>query len=159
MATDFAMPVQPFTASPSQDSMDTHHGRDLCCTKYSSQQMSPINSATATPNNASPTSPRTGPPHMPLHTRQLRPPKSPLYVPAVLRPTDPPRRVVKPSPLTPPHSMQSSFDSLDNERTLSRQSTGDSERFSLGATTESEWSTEGLGKVTAMPTRGHWKVC
>jgi len=157
MATDFAMPVQPFTASPSQDSMDTHHGRDLCCTKYSSQQMSPINSATATPNNASPTSPRTGPPHMPLHTRQLRPPKSPLYVPAVLRPTDPPRRVVKPSPLTPPHSMQSSFDSLDNERTLSRQSTGDSERFSLGATTESEWSTEGLGKVTAMPTRGHWK--
>jgi hypothetical protein len=151
MATDFAMPVQQFTASPSQ------------YTLYSSQAqpISPVNSATTTPNNASPTSPRTGPPaHIPAHTRQLRPPKSPLYVPAVLRPTDPPRRVLKQSPSTPPHSKDNSFDSLENARTLSRRSTGDSAKFGLGAITEAEWSTtEGLGKVTAPPTRDHWKVC
>lgn len=150
MATDFAMPVQQFTASPSQ------------YTLYSSQsqQISPVNSATATPNNASPTSPRVGPPvHLPAHTRQLRPPKSPLYVPAVLRPTDPPRRVLKQSPLTPPQSQDSSFEDLENARTLSRRSTGDSGKFGLGAITEAEWSTEGLGKVTGPPTRDHWKVC
>jgi hypothetical protein len=148
MATDFAMPVQQFTASPSQ------------YTLYSSQtqQISPINSATATPNNASPTSPRAGPPLLPAQTRQLRPPKSPLYIPAVLRPTDPPKRVAKPSPLTPPQSINSSFDDLENARTLSRRSTGDSGKFGLGAITEAEWSTEGLGKVTALPTREHWKV-
>ena len=149
MATDFAMPVQQFTASPSQ------------YTLYNSQtqQISPINSATATPSNASPTSPRAGPPpHLPVHTRQLRPPKSPLYVPAVLRPTDPPKRVMKASPLTPPQSMSSSFDDLEDARTLTRRSTADSGKFGLGAITEAEWSTEGLGKVTAVPTREHWKV-
>ena len=148
MATDFAMPVPQFTASPSQ------------YTLYSSQtqQISPINSATATPSNVSPTSPRGGPPHLPAHTRQLRPPKSPLYIPAVLRPTDPPKRLAKPSPLTPPQSMHSSFDDLENARTLSRRSTGDSGKFGLGDITEAEWSTEGLGKVTALPTREHWKV-
>lgn len=150
MASEFAMPVQQFTASPSQYAL------------YNSQtqQISPINSATATPNNASPTSPRVQvpAPHLPAHTRQLRPPKSPLYVPAVLRPTDPPRRVARQSPLTPPQSSNSSFDNLENARTLSRRSTGDSGKFGLGAITEAEWSTEGLGKVTALPTREHWKV-
>src|SRR6187402_1854884 len=115
MATDFAMPVQQFTASPTQ------------YTLLNSQHTSPINSATATPHNASPTSPRaSAPAHLPAHTRQLRPPKSPLYVPAVLRPTDPPRRVTRQSPLTPPHSNDNSFDDLENARTLSRRSTGDS---------------------------------
>jgi hypothetical protein len=147
MATDFAMPVQQFTPSPSQ------------YTLYNSQQTSPINSATGTPNDTSPTSPRTGPPpHLPAHTRQLRPPKSPLYVPAVLRPTDPPRRVTRSSPLTPPQSMHNSFDDLDNARTLSRRSTADSGKFGLGQITEAEWSSEGLGKVTALPTREHWKA-
>src|SRR3954454_15908334 len=99
MATDFAMPVQQFTASPTQYSL------------FNSQQTSPINSATATPSNTSPTSPRAGvPPHLSAHTRQLRPPKSPLYVPAVLRPTDPPKRTARQSPLTPPHSKSNSFD-------------------------------------------------
>jgi hypothetical protein len=149
MASEFAMPVQQFTASPSQQTLFNS----------TTQQISPINSATATPNDASPTSPRAGPPaHIPAHTRQLRPPKSPLYVPAVLRPTDPPRRVTRQSPLTPPQSSNNSFDDLENARTLSRRSTGDSGKFGLGAITEAEWSTEGLGKVTALPTREHWKV-
>lgn len=151
MATEFAMPVQQFTASPSQYTL---YGTQ-------SQQISPVNSENATPNNHSPTSPRTSllPSYMPPLGRQLREPRSPLYVPAVLRPTEPPRRVTKPSPLTPPQSTHNSFDDLENARTLSRRSTGDSGKFGLGAITEAEWSTEGLGKVTALPTRDHWKVC
>jgi len=148
MATDFAMPVQQFTASPSQSQYTLYNSQ--------SQPISPINSASATPKNASPTSPRTTlPPHLAAHTRQLRPPKSPLYVPAVLRPTDPPKRISRPSPLTPPQSMHGSFDELENARTLNRRSTGDSGKFGLGAITEAEFSSEGLGKVTALPTREH----
>lgn len=142
------MPVPQFTASPSQYTLFNSQ----------SQQTSPVNSAAPTPNNSSPTSPRTGlPPHLPAHTRQLRPPKSPLYVPAVLRPTDPPKRVTRQSPLTPPQSHSNSLDDLENARTVSRRSTGDSGKFGLGAITEAEWSSEGLSKVTAMPTREHWK--
>jgi hypothetical protein len=55
--------------------------------------------------------------------------------------------------------MHNSFDDLENARTLSRRSTGDSGKFGLGAITEAEFSSEGLGKVTALPTREHWKVC
>lgn len=151
MATDFAMPVQQFTASPTQSQYTLYNNQ--------SQQTSPINSATATPKDSSPTSPRAvAPPHLPAHTRQLRPPKSPLYVPAVLRPTDPPRRA-RQSPLTPPDSNSNSFDDLDDARTLSRRSTGDSAKFGLGEIVEAEYSIEGLGKVTALPTRDHWKVC
>jgi hypothetical protein len=144
MATEFVMPVQHFQSSPTQTQYSLYSSQ--------SQQTSPVNSATATP-----TSPRSAiPPHLPIHTRQLRPPKSPLYVPAVLRPTDPPRRA-KPSPLTPPQSMHSSFEDLENTGGLSRRSTGDSGK--LFVIDEAEFSTEGLGKVTALPTRDHWKVC
>jgi hypothetical protein len=55
--------------------------------------------------------------------------------------------------------MHSSFDDLENASTLTRSSTGDSGKFGLGAITEAEWNVEGLGKVTALPTRNHWKVC
>ncbi|PSS22498.1 hypothetical protein M430DRAFT_98942 [Amorphotheca resinae ATCC 22711] len=141
------MPVQQYTASPSQYALYNPQSR----------QISPTSSATATPSNSSPTSPRTGAPALlPSHTRQLRPPKSPLYIPAVLRPTDPPKRAAK-SPLTPPASIHNSIDSLENARTHSRRLTGDSGKFDLGSITETEYSTEGLGKVTALPTREHWK--
>lgn len=150
MATDFAMPVQQFTSSP------THYA---LYNSQQSQQISPTNSANATPYETSPTSPRTvAPVHLPAQTRQLRPPKSPMYMPAVLRPTDPPKRVMRNSPLTPPTSTHSSFDDTENARSLRRQSTGDSGKFVLGAIDEAEVS-EGLGKVTALPTRDHWKVC
>lgn len=57
--------------------------------------------------------------------------------------------------------MHNSFDDLENARALSRRSTGgDSGKFGLGAITEAEFSSEGLGKITADPvTREHWKVC
>ncbi|KAL3424759.1 FYVE-type zinc finger-containing protein C9B6.03 [Phlyctema vagabunda] len=151
MATEFAMPVQQFTSSPSSAQFTIPGAH--------SQQISPVDSATATPSNHSPTSPRTSfPSYLPQGmARQLRTPRSPLYVPAVLRPTDAPRRPVKSSPLTPPHSKHNSFDDAENIKALSRRSTGDSGKFGLGAITEAEWSTEGLGRVTGPPSRGHWK--
>ncbi|CAG8974371.1 hypothetical protein HYALB_00010622 [Hymenoscyphus albidus] len=150
MATSFAMPVQQFTTSPTQYTLYNQQSQH-------SQQTSPINSAEATPSNASPTSPRSAlPPHFSAPNQQLRPPKSPLYVPAVLRPTDPPKRVARSSPLTPPQSMHSSFDDLDNARKLNRRSTDD-KTLTLGSIVEAEWSDQGFGKVTALPTREHWK--
>jgi len=129
---------------------------------YRAQQISPVNSASATPLNVSPTSPRITNqlPYLPLHTRQLRPPKSPLYVPAVLRPTE---RPVRQSPLTPPRSVHGSLDSLDGSeagRTLSRRSTGESmKKAGLGRLVEDERTGEsGLDAVTGLPTREHWKV-
>jgi len=150
MATEFQMPA-PATQYTQSPSHYTLYGTQ-------SQPISPISSATATPRNGSPTSPRSAVSHLSVHSQQLRPPKSPLYVPAVLRPTEPPvRRVAKPSPLTPPQSMNSSFDSLQNVKPLSRRSTGDSGKFGLGKITENEWAVQGLPKVTDTPTRSHWK--
>ncbi|KAI9874505.1 MAG: hypothetical protein M1830_009675 [Pleopsidium flavum] len=129
---------------------------------YGAQQISPVSSASATPLNVSPTSPRitNQHPYLPLHTRQLRPPKSPLYVPAVLRPTE---RPVRQSPLTPPRSVHGSLDSLDGTeagRALSRRSTGESmKKAGLGRLVEDERIGESeLGTVTGLPTREHWKV-
>ena len=130
---------------------------------YGAQQISPVDSASATPLNVSPTSPRNPSQlsYLPLHTRQLRPPKSPLYVPAVLRPTE---RPVRQSPLTPPRSVHGSLDSLDGAeagRPLSRRSTGDSmmKKAGIGRLVEGGWTGEsGVGAVTGVPTREHWKV-
>jgi hypothetical protein len=116
-----------------------------------------VSSATATPQNSSPTSPLGGDPHpnpFGVQARQLRPPKSPLYIPAVLRPTDPPRRLQRPSTsITPPRSANGSLDSLSSLKPLSRMSTADS----LGKISEHEWSL-GLPEITNLPTRKHWKV-
>ncbi|KAL2014866.1 hypothetical protein VTN00DRAFT_2391 [Thermoascus crustaceus] len=124
---------------------------------------SPANSATNTPSNNSPTSPRlpnAALHQLPLQSRQLRPPKAPLYVPAVLRPTERPH---KPSPLTPPRSVHGSLDSLNDgeaqEQPISRRSTLDSSRSGISKLAEDEWMrTEHLGEVTGMPTREHWKA-
>ncbi|KAF6231733.1 hypothetical protein HO173_010035 [Letharia columbiana] len=102
----------------------------------------------------------------PLANRQLRPPKTPMYVPAALRPTERPPRA---SPITPPRSVHGSTDSLDgaeSRRPVSRRSTTDSRKqASLGQvseeaqspTTEQALLTTGLPAVTGPPTRGHWK--
>jgi hypothetical protein len=141
-----ATAVSQFTTSPSSYSL------------YNSQTQpsSPVHSGTATPN-ISPTSPRLPqhPPHLPAHTRQLRPPKSPLYVPAVLRPTDPPKR----ARTSPPQSMHGSFDDFGDLRALGVRGLEDDGKYGLGAIEEIECDVEGLGKVTALPTRNHWKVC
>ncbi|KAL2827590.1 hypothetical protein BDW59DRAFT_144040 [Aspergillus cavernicola] len=119
---------------------------------------SPINSGASTPSNNSPTSPRQQ--YLPLQTRQLRPPKAPLYVPAALRPTE---RPSKPSPPTPPRSVHGSLDSLNDgetSETLSRRATLDSVGSGgISKLAEDEWMKhEHLGEVTGLPTRDHWKA-
>jgi hypothetical protein len=168
--TTFIMPSAPTTTTPPGqtgfNASPTHYQQPL----YSSHQfysqkapISPMASQQTSPVNNSPTSPRSSlnnpsnsnPPIMlPQAQRnlQLRPPKSPLYMPAVLRPTDPPKskRVPKPSPLTPPQSTSSSYDDLQGARPLSRRSTIDSGKFvGLGLSS-------GLGDGDV--TRKHWLV-
>ncbi|KAJ5704280.1 hypothetical protein N7493_011418 [Penicillium malachiteum] len=121
---------------------------------------SPTHSTTTTPSNNSPTSPRLATAHLhqlPLQSRQLRPLKGPLYVPAALRPTERPQ---KSSPITPPRSVHGSLDSLseDTAEPISRRSTMESKSSSISKDAEEEWMrTEQLGEVTGEPTHAHWK--
>ncbi|KAI2790660.1 hypothetical protein POX_c03506 [Penicillium oxalicum] len=123
-------------------------------------QPSPTYSSTNTPANNSPTSPRLNKAalhHLPLQSRQLRPLKGPLYVPAALRPTERPQ---KSSPITPPRSVHGSLDSLNEDtEPISRRSTMESKSSGISKVAEHEWmKTEHLGEVTGMPTRDHWKA-
>ena len=139
---------------------------------YSHHQISPANSQSSTPMNISPTSPRNPSvlSNLPHVTRQLRPPKSPMYIPAVLRPTERPHRQ---SPLTPPRSLHGSTDSLDkthgghHSKPPSRPGTRDELRrhSSMGSTGSirmielvSERFSPDLGQVTGPPSRAHWKL-
>ena len=100
---------------------------------------------------------------LPLQSRQMRPPKGPLYVPAVLRPTE---IFPKSSPPSPPQSFNGSPSSLNdsnnNEPTAQmfrRRSTIDSQTSGISKLAEKEWmKLEHLGQVTGLPTRDHWKV-
>ncbi|KAJ5800642.1 uncharacterized protein N7518_002710 [Penicillium psychrosexuale] len=123
-------------------------------------QPSPTNSATNSPSNNSPTSPRmsTASLHqLPLQSRQLRPLKGPLYVPAALRPTERPQ---KSSPITPPRSVHGSLDSLNEDsEPITRRSTMESQSSEISESAQHEWmKNEHLGEVTGLPTRTHWKA-
>ena len=129
-----------------------------------------------TPNSSfSPTSSFV--PYLGFQTRQLRPPKSPLYVPAVLRPTERPHRFSNPglqnssfsgatSPLTPPSSAGNSFDAKDAGILASYASDAIPRRCRLddaishGVTrvVTDEWIQDTFEDVTGLPTRDHWKV-
>ena len=127
---------------------------------------SPASSASNTLGNGSPTSPRQAHNFFNLQphpaTRQLRPPKSPLYVPAVLRPTERPSR---PSPLTPPRSVRSSIDSLPSTLVTSvvagsRPSTPSPPAPIITSISRSSTrSSTGPSTPTSItyPTRRHWK--
>ena len=127
----------------------------------------------ASSNNNSPTSHH----QLPLQSRQLRPPKAPLYVPAALRPTErPPKQHNQhhqASPPTPPRSIHasSSLDSLNDSPTtpdtyepITRRSTMESSHSGsvsavVSKLAEDEWmKNESLGYVTGLPTKDHWKV-
>lgn len=116
---------------------------------YVSQQHSPASST-------SPASPRINDylqQIAPNPYKQLRPLKSPLYVPAVLRPTE---HFSKISPMTPPKSIHGSLDNLHDEQV---DETLEPDQFAFTGV-ESEWlQDEELGEVTGPPTRDHWKVC
>ncbi len=81
-----------------------------------------------------------------------------MYIPAVLRPNDPPRRIVKPNLLTPPQSNDGSIDDEHDANTARRRLTIDSGIQGLGDICEGEMNTDGLVEVTDLPTREHWKV-
>ena len=91
---------------------------------------------------------------VPNHVRhlippQLRPPKSPLYVPAALRPTE---RPIKQSPMTPPKSLHGSLDSLEE--------TGFDDTVGVDGAPPFDmvFPEEELGDVTGPPNKDHWKV-
>jgi hypothetical protein len=119
---------------------------------YNSQQPSPADSAPPTPHNISPTSPRMDTYlkyQLPNHVRQLRPPKSPLYVPAALRPTE---RPVRQSPMTPPKSERGSLDSLEEAGFEDRAGADGASPLDL------VFPEEELGEATGPPHKAHWKV-
>lgn len=131
---------QPHAPQPSQTQIQHQlHSAN------SSRQISPL----STSNSASPTSPKS------YHGRQLRP----LYIPAVLRPTD------YPSKKTPTTKGNEDDDSLKASSSwtsltglgalgrLTRRSTGDS-----GKCMDNDLNMDMFPKPTAQPTREHWKV-
>lgn len=111
---------------------------------------SPTHSGNATPTNVSPTQ---IPQHMSSHSRQLRPPKCPMYVPAALRPTERPQRS------SPPKGSEYSSPVESTSTSFARRGTADS----FGSTyseIQRISSDEGsaIGPVTGPPSRNHWKV-
>ena len=142
------------------------------------QRSSPSTSTSgnATPTTHSPTSIQNAAAlsQVPLAQRQIRPPKSPMYIPAALRPTDRPQRA---HPLTPPRSLHGSTDSLNNSadpRPASRRSTDPGKRKqALDRVSETSSNEEignndqtepvdDFGDLIALtgnpPTRQHWKA-
>jgi len=112
----------------------------------------PMTSGATTPANVSPTSPRITSNLSTLHLH-TRPPKSPLYVPAVLRPTE------KPVRQSPPKNVDSGLDSADSSWSASgRRATGDSLESGISRVVTEEWNEEVQGPVTGPPSRNHWKV-
>jgi len=88
-------------------------------------------------------------PYNPNPTKQLRPLKSPLYIPAVLRPTE---HFPVMSPMTPPKSIRSSLQHIKETDTHEiRQSDLDA-YLSQMQVDEGE-----LGEVTGPPKQDHWK--
>lgn len=132
--------------------------------------VTPYYHSPASSNNNSPTSHHP----LPLQSRQLRPPKAPLYVPAALRPTERPQKQhQQASPPTPPRSIHasSSLDSLNDSpatpevyEPITRRSTMESSHSGsvsavVSKLAEDEWmKNESLGYVTGLPTKDHWKV-
>ncbi|KAI1102632.1 FYVE-domain-containing protein [Jackrogersella minutella] len=136
---------QPPTAPSSQSPTYPPQG-------YQSQQISPL----STSNNASPTSTSNSNSTKPYHRQRLRP----LYMPAVLRPTEHPSKKIigrkteaqdDDSQVSPNNSFIN-LSGLGAFTRLSRRTTGDS-----GKWVDDEWDLDMFPKPTAQPTRQHWK--
>ena len=92
--------------------------------------------------------------HAPNPYKQLRPLKSPLYVPAALRPTE---HFCSPSPMTPPKSLQGSLDNLQEDEAGAAST--EAQHDLVYNAFDPEWAhEEDLGEVTGPPSRDHWKV-
>lgn len=138
---------------------------------YPSQHQSPDSSDTASPTSFSPTSPQSS--HLANPLRQLRPPKKPLYVPAVLRPTERPSRNSPPSRssgasssndlITPPSSsgsspVQSVAVEEDEDTALRKFLGGGAVSSGVSRIVGDEWNEKKIEPVTGSPTKDHWKV-
>lgn len=116
---------------------------------YATQEPSPASSA-------SPTSPRLNEylhNYAPNPAKQLRPLKSPLYVPACLRPNE----HYSQSPMTPPKSLHGSVDNLQDGG--NRDDPQAMAQHELDLALQQEFAAQGeqLNDVTGPPTREHWK--
>ena len=122
-------------------------------------QYSPMNSTPTTPTtptNVSPTSSRTSPPewsHHNLFTRQLRPPRNLLYVPAVLRPTEKP---LKNSP--PKDGRAGSYGDDGSAEGRERRATVEGVASGLSNVVANEFIEGPFCEVTGPPITDHWKV-
>lgn len=104
-------------------------------------------------SSTSPTSPRASDPQHPYNpnpAKQLRPLKSPLYVPAVLRPTQFPAA----PPATPPDSARTSLNHLEDKNSSAIQNTDYDTYMTL--IVQGHEGTE-IGDVTGPPTHDHWR--
>jgi hypothetical protein len=149
MATALAQPPSALT----QGLSESHHQRNNSQSSYSPPKTTASNS-----ENVSPASPRSVwslPSHLQLQSKQLRPPRSPMYVPAVLRPTEKPVRQSPPTPgQTAFGSPESTRSSIDGSRVTEAQTT----RPALTRLLSAEWNQQVLDNVTGPPSRNHWKV-
>lgn len=149
MSTMFAQPPSlsgPSGPTPIQQTMSPQ--------QYTSQaQFTPPSSSETISNVPSPVSPRASwnvPQHLQMPTRQIRQRQGPLYVPAVLRPTEKP---VRSSP--PKGAAYGSPESMDDFGSAERPA-GVVPHLSRIVT--EEWNEDVLGPVTGTPSRNHWKV-
>ncbi|KAI0166682.1 FYVE zinc finger protein [Xylariaceae sp. FL1272] len=158
MATDFIMPRLADThpsnyfqhqpqSQPQAPVPSASYGLPQIAQGYQSQQVSPLSTS-----NSSPTSPRS------YHRQRVRP----MYMPAVLRPTENPYRRNQSNknegegpeddrPVSSAHS----FISLPGLGALGRLSRRVNDED--GKCMEGEWDLDLFPKPTAQPTRQHWK--
>lgn len=160
MATDFIMPQIPGQQQPQQyRSQHPLFQPTPIQTGYQpSAQYTPQVSPLSTSGNSASALSRK------YITRQIRP----LYIPAVLRPTEFPSKVPppRPSPGEDDETSEESFRQHNSFKSLgglsplsafgrlSRRSTGDSDKSVDGS-----WNLDLFPKPTGPPTRKHWKVC
>lgn len=124
------------------------------------------NSTTPPSNNVSPSNRSAH-----LHAKQVRQPKQPLYIPAVLRPTELPGS--RQASLTPPRSANSSMDMSGDSFKFNAAASlasppispdeDDSRSYgpwgpgSISRVVSDEWRDSSACSVTGAPTRNHWK--
>ena len=132
------------------------------------------NSEASSPENGVPPSSVTSksaatPPALTTHAlyqaRKFRPPQEPLYIPAALRPTEPPVKFSPPKygikpmgkihscPPTPPHSAGGDG---DNDQALQKLLNGELAKQYMTRIVTDEW--KDLEDVSGVPTKDHWKV-
>lgn len=122
---------------------------------------SPSSSSNQTPTSPANDSAQTSPSsrgywdssNVSRQSKQIYNQRVPLYVPAVLRPTE------KPLKASPPHTLHSATRSDSPASSQHQQSDGaQSDIPHLKRMVTEEWLETSMGKVSGPPSRNHWKV-